>query len=191
MDEIILATGSPYRQQLFSNLGLNFRAEKSDVDENFSDRPSDPKKLVIELAKRKALTIAKKNKTGIVIGFDSIGYASGKILEKPVSRKDAFKMLKKLSGSSWYFVTGIFIINIEKNKSLKKVVSTKIYFRQISDFEINKYLDQDKNYCTYASGFNASKYYSSTFCDRISGSYNNLCGGLPLEVIIKMLDKIK
>jgi len=190
MQEIILATGSPYRQEIFKNLGLAFRAEKSKIDENFLGRPKDPKKLVLELAKRKALEIKKKCKFGIIIGFDSVMFSNNEILEKAFSKKKAFEMIKKLSGKVSYFLTGIYIINIDKNKILKKVVSTKVSFRKFCDWEIKKYLEQDKKYNTYAGGFNASKYYSATFLKKISGSYYNMCG-MPLETIVEMLNKIQ
>lgn len=191
MLKIILATKSPYRQEAFKSLGLDFIAEGSKIDENFLNRPSDPKKLVLELAKRKAKSIACKHKTGIIIGFDSIGYASGKILEKPKTRQEIIDRLKMLSGSFLYFYTGIWMINVFKKKALKKVVKTKIFMRKISDFEIKRYLDQDQNWNTYAIGFDPARNYSMTFADRILGSYNNFLCGLPLEVIVKMLDKIK
>lgn len=190
MSEIILATGSSYRQEIFKNLEILFKAEKSDIDENFSDRPSDPKKLVLELAKRKAEAVASKNKTGIVIGFDSVMFANGEILEKADTKKNAFEMVKKLSGNKACFLTGIYIINIDKNKILKKVVSTVVYFRKFFDWEIKKYLEQDEKYNTYVGGFNALKYYSATFLKNISGSFYNMCG-LPLEVIVEMLNKIE
>jgi septum formation protein len=187
MQKIILATKSPYRKEAFACLSLNFVIEGSEVDENFSGRPDDPKELVVELAKRKAEFVAKNYEKGIVIGFDSIGWFEGKILEKPKDRQESFERLKILSGKTHYFYTGIHIINIEKNTTKSEISETEITLRDITEAEINKYLDQDPNFNTYAIGFDPLGHYSMSFAIDIKGSYNNYLRGIPLELIVKML----
>ena len=86
MTKIILATASPYRQEAFKFLDLDFIAEASDIDEYFEGRPDDPKELVLCLAKLKAREVAKKHTEGIVVGFDSVGWFNGSVLEKPQSK---------------------------------------------------------------------------------------------------------
>lgn len=190
MTKLVLATTSPYRRQAFKFLNIEFTAEASEVDEDFKGRPSDPKELVQELARRKAESVGKRHSEGIIVGFDSVGCFDDMILEKPKSREEAFLRLKRLSGNTHMFYTGIHVINIEDGKTLTKVITTKTFIRKLTDDEINKYLDQDPNFNTYALGYDPLEHYSATFVEKIEGSYNNLLRGFPLEAIIPMLKKL-
>lgn len=187
MSKIILATSSLYRQKAFNSLGLDFTTQGSDVDEYYDGRPKEPAELVIDLAKLKAKDVAKKFTKGTVIGFDSVGWFNDEILEKPKSRSEAFSRLKRLSGNSHQFYTGIYVYDVETQKGDERVVITDVKMRDLTEGEINKYLDQDSSYKTLALGYNPQSYYSSTFVSEIKGSYNNLTRGIPLEVIMEML----
>lgn len=188
MQKIILATTSPYRIQAFKFLDIDFIAEASKVDESVVDR-NNPEELVKELSKLKAGAVAKNHSDGIVIGMDSVGLFNGKILEKPKSREEGFERLKSLSGNNHEFYTGIHIINTASNKVVSKVVKTEIKLRKFSDKEINFYLDRDKAFNTYALGYDPLEHYSSTFAEKIEGSYNNFLRGIPLEAIVELLQE--
>lgn len=188
--KIILATTSPYRQQAFEMLGLDFVAEGSNIDEDFEGRPSAPNDLVKQLSKLKAESVVKNHSEGVIIGFDSVGWFNNFILEKPKSREEAFSRLKSLSGNSFDFYTGVHIINISDSKVLSKVVKTIVDLRELTDSEIDKYLKQDSNYNTYALGFDPLGHFSSSFVEKIEGSYNNLLRGIPLEAIVEILKEM-
>ena len=190
--EIILATKSPYRQEFFRNLGLDFAVEGSGVDERFEGRPGSPEELVKELAKRKAESIAKNHSHGIVIGFDSVGSLDGQILEKPESREEAFQRLKRLSGKTYRFVTGIHMIDAGTSRKLSKTVTTEIVAREYSDSEIIRFLDQDADgmYRTVALGYDPFGHYSASFTREIRGSHFNYLQGLPIETIVEMLKEM-
>ncbi|MCC7570789.1 septum formation protein Maf [Candidatus Micrarchaeota archaeon] len=190
---IILATGSPHRIQFFKELGLDFIAETSSVDEKTNDRPDDPVELVKYLAKLKAEAVAKNYSSGIVIGFDSVGEFDGEILEKVSSRQEAFDRLKKLSGNKHNFFTGIHIIDLDTGKTLTDVAETFAHMRELTDDEIKKFLDQDKNesYKTYALAYDPFGKYSSSFIEKIEGSMFNILQGLPVEKIVVMLKEIE
>ncbi|MBU0670772.1 Maf family protein, partial [Patescibacteria group bacterium] len=111
MSKIILATSSPYRIEAFRTLGLEFEAVKSEIEENFFGRSDKPQELAAELAKRKAEAVSKKYKKEIVIGFDSVGWFFGKILEKPKSREAAYERLVVMSGKEFQFFTGVCLID--------------------------------------------------------------------------------
>ena len=179
--KIILATTSPHRIEAFKLLGVDFVAEGSKVDESGADR-NDPEELVSELSRAKAEAVAKKHNDAIVVGMDSVGYFNGKILEKPKSREEAFGRLKFLSGKSHQFYTGVYAVNTASGKTISKVIKTEVHLREFSDNEIKNYLDQDNFYNTYALGYDPLGHYSSTFVEKIEGSYNNLLRGIPLEV---------
>ncbi|MDD4412648.1 MAG: Maf family nucleotide pyrophosphatase [Patescibacteria group bacterium] len=189
--KIILATTSPYRKAAFSIIGMPFEAEGSNVEEYFDGRPDDPEGLVLHLAKLKAEAVASKHtEPCVVIGFDSIGWFNGSILEKPQSRQEAFDRLRTLSGNNHQFYTGINLIDLPDNKVITQIVKTDIKIRIISDEEINFYLDQDSHYNTYALGYDSLEHYGSTFAQSISGSYNNYLRGIPTEVIVEMLKEV-
>ena len=186
MSKIILATTSPYRREIFGYLGIPFEAEGSNVDESQLER-NKPEELVKELSRLKAEAVAKNHSDAIVIGMDSVAYFNGQILEKPKSKEEDFKRLKALSGNQHQFYTGIYMINTDTNKTLSKIVITDVFIREISDEEINKYLDEDSNFNTHALGYDPMKHISASFVKKIEGSYYNLLGGIPLETIIEML----
>jgi septum formation protein len=184
--KIILATTSPYRQEVFKSLGIDFAAEGSNVDESKAER-NDPKDLVKELSKLKAEAVSQKHENAIVIGMDSVGYFNGKILEKPKSKEEAFERMKSLSGKSHDFYTGICIINTVLKKEISRIVKTEIRLRDFSEKEIELYLKEDELYNTYALGYDPLGRYSSTFASGITGSYLNFLKGMPLEVMPEML----
>jgi septum formation protein len=171
-------------------LGLDFTTEASEVDERASERPSSPEELVLYLARLKASAIAKKHTSGIVIGFDSVGWFNGTILEKPASRAEGSQRLKAMSGNSFQFFTGIFMVNVETGTETTRVVKTSARLRKITEAEIDKYLDQDPQFNTYALGFDSLGHYGMTFIKNIEGSYNNLLRGIPVEAIVEMLPLI-
>jgi len=171
-------------------LGIDFIAEGSSVEEKFDGRPDSPEELVKYLAKLKAEAVAKNHSEGIIIGFDSVGWFNGQVLEKPASRQESCDRLKMLSGHSHEFYTGIHIINLDNGKVISEVVKTEIEMREITEAEVNKYLDQDPYYNTYAIGFDPLGHYGSTFPKSIKGSYNNYLRGIPLEKIVEMLREV-
>jgi len=187
---IILATKSPYRIERFKELGLEFISESSEVDEYHEGRPTQPEELVKYLAKLKAEAVAKKHSAGIIIGFDSVAYFEGKIIEKPKSRQEAFERLRIFSGKKHEFYTGIHIINLDNKKTLTDFVETNVLMRDLSEVEINDYLNQDPNFHTYALGYDPLGHRSFSFVRSIKGSYNNLLSGLPVERIVEMLKEI-
>ena len=190
MTKLILATTSPYRQQAFRMIGVEFTPEASGVDEHSIERPESPEELVLFLAKLKADAVAKKHSSGIIIGFDSIGYFDGSVLEKPKTREEAFQRLRALSGKSGQFYTGNYLIDLESGKTISRVVITDFEMREITNADINKYLDQDPGFNTYCLGFDTLNHFSSTFIKKINGSYNNIVRGVSTEVIMEMLSEI-
>ena len=82
------------------------------------------------------------------------------------------------------------MINLDNGKVLSDVVETKAWFRELRDEEIEKYLEQDSMFKTYALGYAPPEHYSASFIIKIEGSFNNLCWGLPVERIMSMLFEI-
>ena len=189
MPKIILATTSFYRKEIFGYLSIPFETEGSNVDESQLER-NGPEELVKGLSRLKAEAVAKIHSDAIVIGMDSVGYFNGQIFEKPKSKEEDFQRLKILSNKNHQFYTGIHMINTDSDKILSKIVKTNVFMRELSEEEINKYLNEDPNFNTYALGYDPVKHYSASFVKKIEGSYYNLLGGIPLEIIVEMLKEI-
>lgn len=198
MQKIILATTSKVRKIAFEQLGMPFIAEDSNVDEYSGKRPDRPEDLTLFLAKKKAEAVAKNHKEGIVIGFDSVGFFEGKIMEKPKSREEAFDRLKMLSGKRHEYISGVYMIDAKNRKTLSRMKRTKIYMREISDKEIISYLDQcDKSvnrisvYMDVSLGYSSNLFYSSSFITKIEGSLTDLIYAIPSDEVVDMLKEIE
>jgi len=189
--KVVLATASPYRIEAMKFTGIDFEAKSSNVEEYFDGRPNHPEELVKHLSKLKAEAVAKDRQDSLVIGFDSVGFFDGKILEKPKSYEEAFKRLKKLSGQKHDFYTGITLINTKTNEIHQEVVLTRVEFREINEKEIKYYLGEDSDYNTYALGYDPLGHSSSTFIKKIEGDPNNLLRGIPLSKIVEMIKSRK
>ena len=139
----ILASKSPRRREILSNIGLDFTVLTADTDE--SSTVSDPIKLAEKLALRKGQavydTLAAKNELSpedIVISADTVVAYGEEILGKPRDREDARRMLKLLSGRCHRVISGVALI-----RDGRPVVShseTLVYFDNISDEDIEKYI---------------------------------------------------
>ncbi|MDP3986754.1 MAG: Maf family protein [Nanoarchaeota archaeon] len=191
-DKIILATTSPHRRKAFASLGYGFVCEGSDVDERFEDRPSSPSDLVRVLSRLKAEGVASRHKEGIVIGFDSVGYSRGEVLEKPRSFYEGFERLNFLSGQEGTFFTGVCVINAGESSigDVCDVSRTNFKMNNLDPNEIRDYLLSDPRFDTYALGFDLLSHFSLTFINEIHGSYNNILHGIPLEMIPGMLREV-
>jgi len=185
--KIVLATTSRYRIEIMKLTGIAFDSKASDVEEKFEGRPDDPEELVKQLSKLKAEAVAKECSDSIVIGFDSISFLNGKVLEKPKSYEEAFERLKEISGGHHDHYTGITLINTKTKQVFQRVVKSRIYLREISDEEIKRYLEEDPGYKTHAYGYEAISKLSSTFIKRVEGDFYSFARGMPIATVIEMI----
>ena len=136
MVRIILASGSPRRRQLMEQAGFEFEVVESCVDENID---GECHVRVETLARRKAQAVQEKAGEGaIIIAADTLVSIDGQVLEKPRDEKEAFKMLKMLEGRKHTVFTGVAIV--KQNNLTSFVEAADVYFRPLSDCEINAYI---------------------------------------------------
>jgi len=134
---LILASGSPRRRQLMEDAGFEFEVVESCVSE---DAHGECESQVEVLARRKALAVAEKTEdSAVIIAADTLVSVDGQVLEKPASRGDAFEMLSTLSGNKHTVFTGVAIVHNGEITSF--VEATDVYFRPLTDAEINDYID--------------------------------------------------
>ena len=184
MMEIILASGSPRRKEILSNLGVAFKVVIPDVDE--AVEPSlAPGEAVRVISKRKALAVSRKAE-GVIIAADTVVFFNGKILGKPRDEKDAYAMLSALSGSRHQVFTGVTIINNGREESF--VSETAVEFYALTDKEILDYIasgePMDKAGAYGIQGLGA------LFVKRIEGDYLNTVG-LPAAETLRRVNQVK
>lgn len=183
MRRLILASASPRRCNLLKNLGLNFEVIPSDIEEEVMEGVP-PQKVVSLLARKKALSIAQKQKDAVVIGADTIVVYKDNILGKPFDENDAQNMLNKLSGEWHQVITGIAVIDSASGKCKTHSEITHVKFKTISEQEIKDYiktgepLDKAGGYGIQGKG--------GLFVEEIKGCFYNVVG-LPLSRLYDVL----
>lgn len=164
--------------------GLKCETIASDVPENIEF--GDPENYVMDLSRLKAKAVAKKIDEGIIISADTIGYMNNEKFEKPKDREEAFRNIKKLSGNVNYAITGVTLIDKYKNKEVTFAEKASVYFKAMTDEEINWYIDNEKN--VYDSAGYSMETKASLFVSKIEGDYKSIIG-LPISRIYSELKK--
>lgn len=187
MISIILASSSTRRKELLERIGLKFKVEKSNYEENL-DLRLHPHALAKKLSLGKAEDVARKHKNSIIIAADTIVVCNGKILGKPKDEREARRMLRLLSGNIHLVITGFTIIDTDVNKIITKSIETKVYFKKITDEEIDLYI-KTKEPFDKAGGY-AIQERGSIFIEKIEGDFFNAVG-LPIYSLARELNKLE
>jgi len=177
---LILASSSPRRAELLSRITPDFIAIPSDVDEAAS---GPPESRVLALARAKAERVAKRHH-GLVIGADTIVVLDADVLGKPTSRSAAREMLARLSGRVHRVLTGLYVVSTFTGEWQEACEETEVVFRELSDDEIEWYLDTGE-YADKAGGYGIQG-KGALLVEKIRGDYFNVVG-LPLCRLYLML----
>ena len=183
--DVILASASPRRFELLNSTGLRFKVVPSNFDENEIVQ-TDPVLFVQEAAFKKGQTVAQKYDRHLVISADTIVVLDNSILGKPKDEPDAKRMLSLLSGRQHRVLTAFGLFLFKYDKSEIQTVSTDVVFRQLSEDEIDAYINtgepMDK------AGAYAIQGQGAMLIDKINGSYSNVVG-FPLSQFYTVLDR--
>lgn len=185
MAKLILASGSKWRKQLLEMSGFKCEAIPSNCDENIEY--TNPNDYVLELSKEKAEDVASRCTEGIIIAADTIGHLDNKRFEKPKDRAEAFNFMKELSGKTNDFVTGVTIIDLYQNKKVSFIDGVKVKLQELTDDEINWYVDNQPNIYDCA-GYVADE-CAALFIEELIGDYKSMVG-LPINKIYNELKKL-
>jgi septum formation protein len=182
---IILASGSPRRQQFLKDLDIDFTIQLKSVEEIY---PEELKGVEITdyLADLKSKAFTNLSNNDILITSDTIVWLGEKALGKPKNEQDAFRMLQALSGKKHQVITSISIKS-KKNQQIINDVTT-VYFKDLSDEEINYYI---KNYKPFdkAGAYGIQEWIGFIGIKKIEGSYFNVVG-LPIHKLYEVLIKL-
>ena len=173
----ILATKSPRRIQLLSELGLPFTVKSYEVPEFYPENLG-MLEIPVFLAKRKALPFeGQLHLNDLLITADTIVWLVEEILGKPADAAEARKMLQKLSGRIHQVVTGVCLKSRNKERCFSEV--TNVEFKELTDKEIDYYLE-NYNPCDKAGAYGIQEWIGLVGITRIDGSYHNVVG-LPVQ----------
>lgn len=180
---IILASGSPRRQQFFKDLGIKYEIRLKPVDEIYPERLKNYE-VADYLAQIKALPFKDEmEEKDILITSDTIVWHKGKALGKPRSKEEAFRMLKSLSGDSHEVITSVCFTTSILQKTLN--ATTKVYFKEFNDEEINFYIE-NFNPFDKAGAYGIQEWIGQIGVEKIEGSYFNVMG-LPTHLVYSAL----
>lgn len=183
--KIILASKSPRRRELLAGLNIPFEVIIHEIDEVFPDGLS-MEEIPVYLAKLKALPFDDELRDDtLVITADTIVWIDGTVLGKPDDYEHAAVMLRQLSGKKHVVVTGVCLTSKEKQVAFS--ATTDVYFKDLSDSEIDYYLN---NYHPYdkAGSYGVQEWIGYIAIERIEGSYFNVMG-LPVQRLYEELLK--
>lgn len=188
---LILASASPHRKELLEKEGYSLIILPADVDERLPEGIS-PEDAVKYLAEKKADACAKyilKEKPGLagltIIAADTIVYKE-EIMGKPADRQDARRMLHTIRGTFHYVATGVAVMLSASGRKEIFCDLTKVYCRDISDSEIEAYLDTDEPYDK--AGAYAIQGIFGKYIEKFEGRYDTVVG-LPVQPIIEAFDR--
>lgn len=184
--KIVLASGSPRREKLLKQLGLEFTVCPSSVDEHFD--PSDPPgHIAKELALRKARDVAPGFPNALVIAADTIVVFEGDILEKPASEQEAVEMLSRLAGNTHSVFTGVALAKTGPESNIRTetafFVETEVRFGMLTEDEIRSYV-QSGSPMDKAGAYGIQDDWGALFVESIRGDYYTVVG-FPLHAFYR------
>lgn len=180
---IILASGSPRRQQFFKDLAIPFTIRLKEIEEVYPNHLK-AEEITNYLAELKANAFENElAQNDVLVTSDTIVWLNGTALGKPKDAADAFAMLQKLSNQTHEVITSVCLKSIEKTEVFHCV--TKVTFATLSDAAIQYYLDQHQPF-DKAGSYGIQDWIGLIGISKIEGSYTNVVG-LPTELLFQKL----
>jgi septum formation protein len=171
---IILASKSPRRKELLENIGLKFSVKPAEIEE-IHRGVSGFGEIVMDLAEQKGEAVGRLMfHDRIIIASETIVVIDGEILNKPDHRDHAFKMLRQISGRTHSVFTSLYVYDGYLKKTVKEYTETKVEFYELTDEQINDYLDTHEPFDK--AGAYGIQGYGSKFIKKIDGCFFSVMG---------------
>jgi septum formation protein len=179
---LILASSSPRRKKLLSQICVPFRSRSSDIEENMnsSTSPIIPRML----AAKKAEAVYSDIRGHWILGADTVVVIGETLLGKPKDVEDARSTLLKLSGKEHKVVTGFCLLDPMGNTAHSEEITTLVKVKKLTEQEIRAYIDTGEPFGK--AGSYGIQGIGAFMVETITGSYSNVVG-LPLSALIKAL----
>ncbi|UKI41998.1 MAG: Maf family protein [Candidatus Melainabacteria bacterium] len=173
--KIILASNSPRRKEILKSLNINFEIIPSNYDEPINENDIFSYQKIENIALNKAKSILNQIKTSsLIISADTVVVNDNKVLLKPKNQQNAFNILKSLSNKKHKVVTSVCLYETENNNYITYSSTTKVYFNELSDKQINNYILTFKPYDK--AGAYGIQELPDGFLNKIEGSFSNVVG---------------
>jgi len=182
--KLILASSSPYRQELLARLGLPFDAISPEIDESPLDGEL-PQETALRLAQLKAKKVAESHPDALVIGCDQVASLDGIQLGKPITHENAVKQLQYQRGRRVTFHSALCLYNALTKHMQAEVVPYDVEFRNLTEAQIENYLRIEEPY--NCAGSAKSEGLGIAVIASMTGSDPNALICLPLIKLITML----
>ena len=182
---LILASGSPRRQELLKGLDVDFEIRVKECDESVEDNiPIEEHALYLanKKAEEYAIDMAKDE---IIITSDTTVVLDHEVLNKAADEKEAKAMLRKLSGRTHRVITGVCIQSVDKKESFSDLAYVR--FKQLSEDEIDYYISKYQPF-DKAGAYGIQEWLGYIAIDKIEGSYYTIMG-FPLHKVFEALNK--
>jgi septum formation protein len=180
---IILASGSPRRQEFFKGLDIDFEIRVKPIKEDYPERLRHFE-ITDYLAQLKSLPFEKElQPNDLLITSDTIVWHNNKALGKPKSKEEAFDMLKSMSNTSHEVITSVCFKTVQTEKTVNNI--TKVSFKEFTDDEIWYYIN-NFNPMDKAGAYGIQEWIGQIGVTKLEGSYFNVMG-LPMHLVYKLL----
>ena len=183
MNKLILASNSPRRKEIFTQLGLEFSVAVSNNEPPISS-DLGAEKSAFTSAKAKAEDIFSRYPSCTVVGADTVVAVNDKLLGKPKSESDAKDMLRALSGKTHEVITAVYVCSPKKQKGF--CAKTSVEFYELSEEEIDAYIKtgepMDK------AGAYGIQGKALRFVKGICGDYYNVVG-FPAAEFVRFMER--
>ncbi len=190
--DIILATASPRRHQLFNQMGISYIIKPSNIEEK-EDLSLFPGGIAESLARQKGEYIAQNSTDAIVISADTIVVFDDNILGKPQSEEHAAQMLTNLSGNTHSVYSGVFVAAVHSEGVIVDSISfferTKVTFSTLNESEIKRYVETGSP-LDKAGAYGIQDDLGALFVESIHGDYYNVVG-FPINAFYQRLKSNK
>lgn len=181
--KLILASSSPRRQKLLSEMGYSYELRLKDIDEDYPNE-LETKDVAAYLSQLKAKPFKSELKEDeILLTADTVVRLDNRILGKPKDKEDAILILKSLSNNCHIVTSGVSLTTKNWQKTFS--VDTKVFFDELNDSEIEWYLNKFKPY-DKAGAYGIQEWIGYIGIKKIEGSYYNVMG-LPCQAIYSIL----
>ncbi len=184
---LILASGSPRRQQYLKDFGIAFEIDPADIDET-PHKGELPLPYVQRLAEEKAREVASRHAGKVILAGDTTVARGRRIYGKPESKEEAYEMIKTFSGRRHKVMSGVCVLD-ENGKAVVKHTVTVVQFKPLRHKDIEAYVANEDNWRGVAGAYKIQGTHGGALVKSANGSISGVVG-LPLVETINALKTV-
>lgn len=184
--DLVLASGSPRRQQMLADFGLTFTIDPADIDET-PLKGENPTAYVQRVTRLKAEAVAQRHKGKNILAADTTVCVGRRILGKPESAEEAAEMMRLLNGRRHKVLTAVAVVTVD-GQVLETLSSTVVKFRPLREVDIQKYVQTPKHWQGVAGGYALQSSGGGAMVKAVNGSVSGVIG-LPLFETTNLLKR--